>query len=497
MKIAFRADASVDIGAGHVMRCLALADRLCAEGADTRFLCQPLRGHLGKLISTRKHALVELPIREDFTRDAEDSLAALVDHAPWDWLVVDHYGLDAAWERALRAVAQRILVIDDLADRPHDGDLLLDQNYHPQPSERYAGLVPADCELLLGPRYALLRPQFAQARQHLRTRSGEVKRLLICFGGSDPQGATRLALEAVRRLNRPDLMVDVVVGAANPHRAAIEAACRALPRTTLHCQVEEVAALMDAADLFIGAGGTSSWERCCMGLPALVIATADNQIAQAKALAHAGAQIYLGVVESLDAESLARRTESMLELPELLAHLTKQCQALVDGLGADRVADHILVDALWLRRAQPSDSTILHAWRNHPEVRRFSLDPAEIDRASHERWFSALLQDGQRELLIAELHGRPIGVLRYDLSGEHGLVSIYRVPGLVGRGWGRRILLAGERWLRKAHPGVKICEADVLIENAASLALFQSAGYRPHRTRFRKELHEPHGTAHR
>jgi len=338
MKIALRADASIDIGTGHVMRCLALADRLREQGDTTRFLCRPLAGHLGEAIRAHGHELIWVEADHP-QEDARTSLTALQDNAPWDWLVVDHYGLDAAWEQALRAVAKRILVIDDLADRPHDCDLLLDQNFHPQPSERYAGLVPAGCELLLGPRYALLRPQFAQARQRLRTRSGEVRRLLICFGGSDPQGATRLALEAVRRLDRPDLMVDVVVGAANPHRAAIEAACQGLPQARLHYAVEDMAALMSAADLFIGSGGSITWERCCLGLPGVVLACADNQVAMAEALQRAGAQAYLGKASEVSVHEWLQALRGFMQHPDSLQGMSERGLGLVDGCGVGRVIE--------------------------------------------------------------------------------------------------------------------------------------------------------------
>ena len=312
MKVAFRADASIEIGTGHVMRCLTLADRLRERGATTHFLCRPLDGHLGEIITARGHGLAWLPVRASLDQDAKDSLEALADETRWDWLVVDHYGLDADWESVMRGAAMKIMAIDDLADRAHDCDLLLDQNL--QEPGRYGGLVPDDCQILIGPRYSLLRPQFAAERRRLRPREGKLARLLVFFGGTDAGGETLKALEAIRLLGRPDLAADVVIGQDNPHRATIEAACHALLGATLHCQVGNMASLMAAADLFIGAGGTSSWERCCIGLPALVIATADNQIAQAEALARAGAQLYLGPAQSVTGERLARTLEAMLGL---------------------------------------------------------------------------------------------------------------------------------------------------------------------------------------
>jgi len=487
MKVAIRADASVDLGIGHVMRCITLADVLCARGADVLFLSRDLPGHA--LIEARGHALQILPRSASWNMeiDAAACLEALPGRV--DWLIVDHYGLARDWERAMRARADRLLVIDDLADRPHDCELLLDQNLQPEVHLRYGAWVSATCYCLLGPKYALLRPQFATARQALRERDGHVYRLLVFFGGTDAGRETLKALSAIEMLGRPDLAVDVVIGQANVHQAAIAAACRGRPNATLHCQVDDMAARMAAADLFVGAGGVSSWERCCLGLPALVLATADNQLIQSEVLARAGAQLYLGPAKSVTADRLTRLMEEVLNLPALLRHMASQGQGMVDGRGAERVANHLLAVELQLRRAQSVDSGAIFAWRNHPDTRRYALDAGDIDREAHERWFAAVREDRNHELLIAEREGQPVGVLRYDIEAGRGVVSIYLVPGLTGQGWGKRLLLAGERWLREERPDVRLCEAKIRAENAASLAVFQAVGYQPDLIMHRKKIY--------
>lgn len=484
-RVAFRADASVSLGSGHVMRCLTLADTLREHGIVTHFLCRRLPGDAGALIQARDHALNWLEADLD---DAEASRRALADGPPLDWLVVDHYGLDATWERAMRGLAHNILAIDDLADRPHDCDLLLDQNL--QAAGRYDGLLPASSHRLLGPRHALLRPEFAAARRTRTPRDGRVARLLLFFGGADADGETLKALAALDLLGRGDLDLDVVIGQGNPHRAAIAAACAARPRTALHRQVANMAELMAAADLCLGAGGGASWERCCVGLPALVVATAANQVEQCRVLAEAGALIYLGVAADCDAARWANALAWLLDLPQLLAHLSRQGWSLVDGEGARRVAGHLLATQLTPRRATPADSAALLAWRNHPDTRRRSFDPAEIAPATHESWLKAVLADPDRELLIVERAGAPLGVLRYDIADGRALVSIYLVPGLAGQGWGVRLLLAGEAWLRRQRPEARILEAEIASANIASSRAFQAAGFAPVRARFRKDLHD-------
>lgn len=489
MRVALRADASVALGAGHVMRCLALADELRRQGAETLFLSRRQAGDLCALIEAHGHALGPLPAEPgDASADAGQCLA-LFDAV--DWLVVDHYRLDAAWERALRAKARRILAIDDLADRRHDCDLLLDQNQRPEAGARYAGLLPEGCVELHGPRHALLRPEFAARRAGLRRRDGGVERVLVFFGGADADGVTLKALAALAAPRRDEIAVDVVVGRANPRLAEIEAACQTLPGTTLHIQSEDMAGLMAAADLAIGAGGTAAWERCCLGLPCLTLGIADNQYGPAAALAEAGAQFYLGPAGAVEAPALARAIEQVIALPELLRHVGRQGMALVDGRGTARVAARMLAERLVLRPASAEDGAALFAWRNHPDTRAHAFDSAAIDPDTHARWLSGVLADPGRSLLIGEDAGRPVGVLRYDVdAGEPSLalVSIYLVPGLAGRGYGTRLLLAGERWLAAHRPGVTRLEAAIRAGNDASLGAFRAAGYLPRHAVLGKEI---------
>jgi UDP-2,4-diacetamido-2,4,6-trideoxy-beta-L-altropyranose hydrolase len=340
VKVAIRADASVAIGTGHVMRCLTLADALRDRGAVVRFLCRRETGDLGKLITGKGYEVSWLPPDGGSETDAQASIEALEGDKPWDWLVVDHYGLDAEWERCLRRAANKIMVIDDLADRSHDCDLLLDQNLHE--SGCYAGLVPESCQILMGPKYALLRPQFATARQNLQKRDGRVSRLLLFFGGADAGGETLNALSAIQMLGRADLNVDVVIGETNPHRESIESACRSIPNTTLYCQVDDMATCMATADLFVGAGGTSSWERCCLGLPAVVVATATNQIEQCEALDHVGTQIYLGVASEVSTEHLMLTLDTLLNGPARVKIMSEMAHSLVDAQGTGKVIGQML-----------------------------------------------------------------------------------------------------------------------------------------------------------
>jgi UDP-2,4-diacetamido-2,4,6-trideoxy-beta-L-altropyranose hydrolase len=258
------------------------------------------------------------------------------------WLVVDHYQLDERWERAAAAPDTSVFVIDDLADRRHACRLLLDQNLSADAARRYATRVPVGSRLLLGPQYALLRPEFADARKRVRVRSGPVKRVLVFFGGSDPANLTTRTLDAIARMPLREVWFDVVVGDGNPRCEAIRVAASSLSNVKFHAQTTEMAALMAAADLSVGAGGTATWERCCLGLPAFVAVTADNQrrvVAESEA---AGVSVNLGDASQLSASAIAGALDDALRGRFDLSAMSASALAVTDGSGARRVASILL-----------------------------------------------------------------------------------------------------------------------------------------------------------
>ncbi len=510
MRVALRTDASARIGTGHLMRCLTLADALRAGGARTRFVCRPLPAGLAGLVTDRGHALTLLPAADaDATAganragtpagpphaawlgatqeaDAAATRAALDPDGPWDWVVVDHYALDARWEARLRAGAGRIFAIDDLADRPHDCDLLLDQNFHEGAVARYDGRVPAGCRRLLGPAYALLRPEFAAARATLRRRADRVGRVLVFFGGIDAGDLSAAALDALDAAGL-DAGVDVVIGAAHPRRDALAARCAARPRTVLHVQTADMAALIAGADLGIGAAGAATWERCALGLPTLAFAVADNQRELLREAARAGLLLGPGI-DPADAAALAGQVRALADDASLRAHLAARGMATVDARGAARVAGILATPEVTIRPATRDDARDLFEWRNAPAVRRFSRDEAPIGWDTHDRWLTQALADPRRILLIGSAAAAPAGVVRYDLAGSEAEVSIYLAPDRAGRGLGRALLAAAERWLAARHPEVEAVVAEVMAGNDVSHRLFAGSGFEIASTRYRKRI---------
>jgi len=502
VNIAFRVDASSQIGTGHFMRCLTLADALQQHGMHTRFVCRHLPGYLRDILAAKNHQLVMLAseiaqvetdglahsswLGVSQTQDAADSLQALIgQHC--DWLVVDHYALDARWEGVLRPVVKKILVIDDIADRQHDCDVLLDQNFYADMHTRYTGKVPDYCALLLGPRYALLREEFSQFREQVKLRTGPVQRILIFFGGVDANNHTGRAINALARIGIEGLQVDVVIGAQHPCRNEIVLAC-AENKFTCHVQTDRMAELMTAADLAIGAGGSASWERCCLGLPTLAICTANNQRNQLIDAASAGL-LYSPEINSEVDLAIERHVRSLLENSSLRQLISGNGLQAVDGRGISRVIGSMRCGGLEMRIANVADSEHLFAWRNHPTIRAVSRTTNPINWEDHSHWFASVLSDSDRQLLIAERDGLPVGVVRFDIQNSEAEISIYLVPDTNTLVRGRDLLQNAENWLAQHYPQVKILHAHVLGTNARSNQLFQAAGYQFETSIYFKRLH--------
>jgi UDP-2,4-diacetamido-2,4,6-trideoxy-beta-L-altropyranose hydrolase len=351
MKIAFRTDASSQIGTGHFMRCLTLAEELKKQSDGICFISRNLPLHLSEMLEVKeiKHIhLVDNGIADSIdeldhaswlgvsqAQDAKATVKALSGHV-YDWIIVDHYALDVRWESIVRPNVKNIMVIDDLADRHHDCDILLDQNYYADMQTRYNGKVPSHSQLLLGPSYALLRNEFRFLREQVKVRNGEVKKVLVFFGGVDESNYTLQAIEALAELNA-GLKVDVVIGAQHPFKEMIEHACTN-HSYVCHVQAPYMAKLMAEADVAIGAGGSASWERCCLGLPSLLVSLADNQIAIAKELSAIGACIYIG---KKDEVSLKKLLTQFIANQELTKKISENAFSVVDGLGVHRVIKEI------------------------------------------------------------------------------------------------------------------------------------------------------------
>ncbi|HWI88776.1 MAG TPA: UDP-2,4-diacetamido-2,4,6-trideoxy-beta-L-altropyranose hydrolase [Sphingomicrobium sp.] len=352
MRVAVRVDASPLIGGGHAMRCLTLADELAARGAEITFVSAAMPDALAKRIEAAGHKLVRIAAPAGLERDrsdwhepplnpdvqAADARAAGAAAGAVDWLIVDHYLLDVHWHRAARSFADRLLVIDDLANRSYDCDVLVDETGG-RSSTDYDGRVPDQAKVLVGAQFALLRPEFAKERSAALERRREAKRaelILISLGTTDPNGVTAAALEAVL-VAASDCSIHVVLGEDATSLPRTITAAGENRRVEVHVNTNRMAELMRDADVAIGAAGTTSWERCCLGLPAIALVLAENQRANAEALELAGAAIMVKNVGEIH-DTVAR----LVSDEQALQSMSAAAFGLTDGLGTVRVLDAML-----------------------------------------------------------------------------------------------------------------------------------------------------------
>lgn len=358
MQVVFRVDASLDIGTGHVMRCLTLAESLRKRGVASRFICRAHAGNLLGAIGRRGHDAVALRLEHRDDAPHGTSGVALPAHAGWlgaaweddarqtmaalpaavTWLVVDHYALDARWEATLRRCCPRVMAIDDLADRLHDCDLLLDQNLGRLEAD-YRELVPASARVLAGPHYALVRPEFSRDREaSLAYRNApSLQRILVGLGGVDKDNVTQAVLEALAGNVAAGTRVSVVMGPHAPWISEVRsAASRLLPGSEVLVDVGDMAALMRDSDLSIGAAGSTSWERCTLGLPSVLVVLAENQRGIAAALESAGAALSVTVA---GLRPFLRRLLQAADLPTQLGEMSLAARQVTDGRGAERVSE--------------------------------------------------------------------------------------------------------------------------------------------------------------
>lgn len=359
MKIVFRVDASLQMGSGHVMRCLTLADALRSEGAHCHFISREHPGHLLQIIRQRGHSVTALqacnstpamtanktpnPVHAewlgcDWQIDAQETAEVLADQPP-DWLVVDHYALDQCWEEVLAPHSKKLMVIDDLADRPHCCDLLLDQNLG-RHDEHYSEWVPAHCRVLTGPQYALLRPEFSAMRPYsLKRRQTQpaLRQLLVTMGGVDLPNATGQVLQALKNCALPaECRITVVMGLTAPWLPDVQALAKEMPWSTeVVVNVSDMARRMADSDLAIGAAGSSSWERCCLGVPTLMVVLADNQRAGAKALDATLAARWLGTVSDISRQLPIAVVDAMDA--DCLNQMSLAASTITEGQGAEKI----------------------------------------------------------------------------------------------------------------------------------------------------------------
>ncbi|ODN65482.1 UDP-2,4-diacetamido-2,4,6-trideoxy-beta-L-altropyranose hydrolase [Methylophaga muralis] len=490
MKIAIRVDVSFNMGSGHFMRCLTLAEHLKVQGAFVVFISHHISETYTDMLEEKGFEFRRLdykskPLEVDEITHAswlggsqhEDAKAtsSVLSGEKWNWIIVDHYALDYRWESELRSSTEKIMVIDDLADRTHDCDLLLDQNLYSDMNQRYEGKILGSCRVLLGPRYALLRKQFQEARSNLQKRSDKVERVLIFFGGIDAEDYTSIAISALATISNPVFEVDVVIGSQHPNKSKIIEECSKLGYCC-HVQTDNMATLIANADIAIGAGGSTIWERCALGLPTITFSVANNQKKPTNDAAQAGV-IYAPEINSKLFDEIKLHFMALVGNPLLRKNLSSLGMQLVDAKGAGRVASIMCPLGIVLEEAEQKDMQSVYEWRNHSSIREVSRNSSPIEWQEHKKWFKGLLSKKNAKLLIGRLNKKDVGVIRFDFDGCRAEISIYLVPEMQNAGMGSNLLKTAENWLKSRHPEIDQIDAEVIATNGRSKHFFTNNGY--------------------
>ncbi len=489
------------MGTGHVRRCLSLAQALNAMAIETPFIC---RRHdaVSSHVMPANQACDWLPATEQaFTaadtkssphahwglvswqQDADQTIAA-VEHRPPNWLVVDHYAWDARWHARVRAaLGCRVMVIDDLADRPLAAELLLDQNLHPDHRSKYGSQITPDMRLLAGPRYALLSPLYASAPRYVF--SDTVRSMGIFMGGTDPDDLTSQALLACREVAGFTGDVVLVSSAQSPHHAQRLALAAQWPRTQVVCDLPDLCVFFSAHDLQIGAGGGAAWERCCLGAPTIAWVIAANQQAVLPQLAALGAiQLVETPLEDASPTALGQAIAALIAQPEQRRHLSHQASQLVDGLGSARVAAGLALAVapdLNLRSADLGDEQLLLDWSNDRQTRQHAFNPQPISAQTHASWLRAKLDSPSAcVFLVAQAaNGVAVGTIRFERETDtdtwwlsYSLDAAFRRLGLA-----RVLVEQGVHHLSRHTAGRGRVKALVKTDNLASVKTFVALSF--------------------
>ena len=470
-----RADGSELMGTGHVMRCLALAQDWQRTGGRVIFAQAESTSALEQRLRSDGIEIVQLDVTRGSLEDAAQTAELAKERGAS--IVADGYCFGAAWQREIKNSSLWLLLWDDYGQAEHYyADLILNQNLHALP-QMYSRREPYT-RLLLGTRYAQIRREFLPWCNHQRDIPTVARKVLVTLGGSDPDNATAKVLQALTRVREAEAVV--VVGGSNRNLASLQCAVMSdqSSPTRLLVDAPNMPQLMAWADVAVSAGGSTAWELAFMGLPSLVIALSEDQVDIAAALDREGVSLNLGQHRQLSVERLAATLESVLTDLPLREQMNRRGRQMVDGLGNSRVTTHLHAISLTLRRATAQDCRLVWEWANDPEVRAASFSSDLIPWESHMRWYSAKLNDRNCFLfVVADEGGKPLGQIRFEMTGLGGVVSLSLAPQSRGKGLGPALIVRGTEQFF-AQSNARIAHAYIKAENPVSVTAFEKADFK-------------------
>lgn len=485
--VLMRVDSNRAIGTGHLHRCLNLALELRARGMRPCFAIGSTDQSSKETLRSAGFEWIELDDHVRSLSDGNDRLRTpeeeiLADAAATSraaaaqdcgLIVVDHYSIDDRWAELVRnSGRRRVLVIDDLRRSWSSVDVLVDGSLNDAPASQATG-GHVRCG---GPSFAILHPLYKSIR-FVPRRENESPRVLVFFGGVDSPNMTSTALQSISSSSLAAKSLKVIVGSSNPHRDVLMRSHADQGIVWLPPAESMYAHLMET-DVAVGAAGTTTWERLCAGIPSVVVSIADNQRENGESLQVAGCHLYLGSSESLADDDIGRAVDRILTDEVLRARLSLAGMTMVDGFGASRVCEALVpssLDSLVLRSVRPDDCMTFFRWANDPETRRASKNQGVIEWSEHREWFDTSLHSDSTHMYVAELHGMPVGQIRFNRFEGTFLLSYSVDPTQRGRGMGHRIVREGLRVLQEHGP--QSVRAEVKTSNIASLSIFRAAGF--------------------
>ncbi len=481
MVLLIRADASAEIGAGHVMRCLALAQGWQDAGGQTLFTINPEAAALEPRLKSEGMDVLRMPGPLGGVADAKQTAAVARENAA-AWVVVDGYSFGAEYQRIIKDAGFRLLFVDDNGHAGHYwADLVLNQNMHADKGN-YTNRE-AHTQLLLGTPYVLLRREFLGWKRWKRPIPDAARKVLVTLGGGDPQNTTLKIIEAFERFGPPDVEARIVVGPANRHLEVLsEAARNSAERLQLLGAALNMPELMAWADLAVSAAGSTALEMAFMGLPSILLVLAKNQRSIAEELTGAGAALSLGWHEQVSPHAVSRALEQLRSELQTRSEMSGRGRAIVDGEGVERVLMHLTGVELRLRQVQKDDCQLLWEWANDPNTRAVSFSREPIPWENHVQWLDSRLHDGNCLFYIA-VNGEdlPVGQVRFDVDQQIAVISVSVDPRFRGKGYGSTIIrLASRRMLESS--GVGTIHAYVKEGNEASIRAFAKGGFSKLRT---------------
>jgi UDP-2,4-diacetamido-2,4,6-trideoxy-beta-L-altropyranose hydrolase len=454
------------------MRCLALAQAWRCVGGRVTFL-----------VPEGSPAIEQRVREEGFTLEAltpdrfPEAVVNRLLHSASGKVVLDGYGFGAREQSAASEAGHQVLTVDDFAHASaYPVRWVLNQNVHARP-EMYAG-CRTGTRLLLGPSYALLREEFRSWLGWRRTIPERATKLLVTIGGSDPGNLSLRILESLPLLQCADLEVVLVAGGSNPHLQDLQAARQRSPvQVQLVANALDIPALMAWADVAVSGAGSTSYELCYMGLPALLFVIAENQRGVAEHLSKLSAAVCAGEAAEFDSLRFTETLRRLIESPGTRHAMSNRERDLVDGVGAERVKSALLDRELQIRLCRETDCQLLFSWANDPELRQASFHSDAVAWEGHQRWFRQKLLDPQSVIYIGEsAEGKPVGVVRFHLEEDRAILSVSVDPEFRGTGWGRELIALSTQTLTRSGLARRV-EAFVKPENRASIRLFESSGF--------------------